>query len=150
MESDTLRTLIAREVKRAVSDGGKSVRAYAKAMGVGHETVYRWMRGEIVPPLHRLEELAAATGQPITLHFGPEHRSTAPAWWAGAAESLVLQIEERMMPKGGLAVPDELVRQIARDLADELGLSEPLDAGAADEESPAPRDAAHRAAKRQR
>lgn len=67
-------------------------------LGVTRQTVARWARGESVPTW--------AVKQVERLILGQTKEEAAPAWWAGAAESLVLQIEERMMPKGGLAVPD--------------------------------------------
>lgn len=130
----------------ALANGAALHKALVKrGVAVSYRTVARWIgaQPQLKPPAEMVD--------PILQAFGVGEIETAPAWWAEAAEALVDQIEERMMPTNGeLAVPEDLVRAVAQSLADELGLSQPLDDEDTAADTPASQGAGRRAAKRQR
>lgn len=45
------------EIERVVQEDGRSVREIAKAMGVGFNTIYRWMSGDRSPEPENLKRL---------------------------------------------------------------------------------------------
>ena len=89
MGSEGLGGDIGQQVRQAVNASGMGVRGTARELGVVHETVYRWMRGEILPPLDKLERLAEITGQPITIRLGDAKDEPPPQWARALEERLV-------------------------------------------------------------
>ena len=108
MDAETRQRLIGREVKRVLSNAGWSARRAAAEMGISHETVYRWMRGENQAPIDELAKLAEITGQPITIRLGDAKEEPPPQW----ARVLIAEIVEAS--QAALAVDRaELVRLAA-------------------------------------
>lgn len=109
MASTELARRIGQDIRLAVNTSGLGVRGVARRMGVVHETVYRWMRGEILPPLDKLDNLAEITGQSITIRLGDANEEPPPQW----ARALVAEVVEASQ-----ALTEGAVREAARQAAE--------------------------------
>jgi len=63
----------AERIKAAIDLSRTPVAVIAARIGVQRGAVYRWIRGETAPSVARLQQLALATGQPVS-YFLPLKR----------------------------------------------------------------------------
>lgn len=65
MNRDDLAAYIGNRMKRALYERNISIESYSRLAGVTRQTVYRWIRGETLPPVDRIYDLAGVTQKPI-------------------------------------------------------------------------------------
>lgn len=69
----TQKDIVGDKLRTARERAGLSAAALGERIGVSGNTIYRWERGELAPPIDRLEAVASATGHELQIEFAPRN-----------------------------------------------------------------------------
>jgi transcriptional regulator with XRE-family HTH domain len=105
---------LGREIKRALSAAGLSVAGAARKMEVDPKRLYRWINGEVNPPLSEVERLAQVIGQPIVVQLGPQtERTPSSITENGAMSAFIERWESGPAPRWARDLTDQVLSAVS-------------------------------------
>ena len=100
-------------VEEQVAKAGTTDEKRATALGTTRPTLDRWRAAGMALKLSVLEELAKATGEPITIRFDPntEREAPRPEWAGGLETRIAVEVARQLVDPKTRTALRELVRR---------------------------------------